>query len=65
MTFSAAVHESVHGTLAPSTAVQQSRQLWEGRADSKLDAVDGQYLTPLLTSRTSAHCDAASRCNEN
>src|SRR5262245_25234242 len=30
----------------PSTAAQQSRQLWEGRADAKLNAVDSLHVTP-------------------
>jgi len=30
---------AVPGTLAPSTAAQQPRQLWEGRADTKLNAI--------------------------
>jgi len=34
------------GTLSPSTAAQQPRQLWEGRADPKRNAVEGLDLTP-------------------
>ena len=38
------------GTLLPSTAAQQPRQLWEGRADPIRNAVEGLDLTPSRTS---------------
>jgi hypothetical protein len=46
------------GTLYPSTAAQQSRQLWEGKADPQLNAAGGPD-TPEQTSAASARCSTA------
>jgi hypothetical protein len=39
------MHRTVPGTLSPSTHLQRPRQLWEGRADPRLNAVGGSDLT--------------------
>src|SRR5215470_5264569 len=51
---------SALGTLSPSTAAQQPRQLWEGRADPKRNGVEGLDLTPKRPSRAPALRDATS-----